>query len=387
MDIASFRRTIPVLAEYAYFQTSGIAPSPEPVLDEAARWLRIQNEGPALAEVGKWIRAMRERVRQQVASLVGATPDEIVFTANATVGINIVACGIDWRPGDNVVLSDQEHPANLLTWYNIARRHEVDLRFLQLDSVEWDREMLLARLANLLDDRTRIVSVSHVSRWSGLCLPAEDIVTLSHSRGVPVLFDAAQAVGAIPVDVRSMVCDFYSFCGHKYLLGPKGTGGLYIAPDRLDWLEPSWLGAGSAESSDGAGNMTLLDSARRFEYGTRDIGSVAGWGKALAMLNAVGFESIYSTIRARAEQVRSSLGAIPGLAVETPGSQGCYAGIVTFCLDRPRARELIEVLLASDRVIVSIIDDSRVRVSVHFFNTEQEIDRLARGVDRFQKAG
>ena len=147
MDIASFRRTIPVLGEYAYFQTSGIAPSPEPVLDEAALWLRIQNQGPALAEVGERIRTMREDVRKRVASVVGATSDEIAFTANATVGINIVACGVDWRPGDNVVLSDQEHPANLLTWYNIARRHHVDLRFLQLDSVEWDREMLLGGTA------------------------------------------------------------------------------------------------------------------------------------------------------------------------------------------------------------------------------------------------
>ena len=147
MDIEAIRNLTPSLADCAYFQTGGFAPKPAPVIDEVIHWLRVGSRGPAIAVVGEALQGALEDARAAVARTLSAHPDEVMINENTTVGINIVANGIDWQPGDNVILSDHEHPGNRIPWYNIATRYGVELRFLRIGN---DPAELLAQFAALL---------------------------------------------------------------------------------------------------------------------------------------------------------------------------------------------------------------------------------------------
>jgi selenocysteine lyase/cysteine desulfurase len=227
---------LPDMDGFAYFQTSGFSPKLLPVVDEVIHWFRFQSRGPALPTVSEKSQEVFEEARKKVANSVNAEPGEIVLGENTTVGINIVANGIDWKPGDNVILSSHEHPGNRLTWYNIADRYGVNLKYLRISN---DPSEMLGELKTLIDETTRLISISHVSRRTGVRVPAKEMCRIAHAKDVPVLLDGAQSFGAIPIDVHDLNCDFYSFCGHKYIMAPQGTGALYIRKDRIDWLKPS----------------------------------------------------------------------------------------------------------------------------------------------------
>jgi L-cysteine/cystine lyase len=247
MNIEDIRHLTPSVENCAYYAAGGLSPQPQPVVEEVVRCLRFQNQGPALPWVSQEMKRLVEETRTRVASSLNAELSEVMLNENATTGINIVASGIDWRAGDNIVLSDHEHVGNRLPWYEIATRFGVELKFLRVTN---HRERLLQRFEALIDVRTRLVSVSHVSRQTGLRLPARELVEIAHKRRVPVLLDGAQAFGAIPTDVRELGCDFYVCSGHKYIMAPHGTGVFYVRQDRLDWLKPSWLGSHSQDEYD-----------------------------------------------------------------------------------------------------------------------------------------
>jgi L-cysteine/cystine lyase len=380
MRIGDIRALLPGIDDYAYFQTSGFSPKPQPVIDEVIHWLRFQAHGPALPHIHTPLADAVEQTRARLAGAIGADSAEVMLAENATIGINIVANGIDWRPGDAVILSNHEHPGNRVVWYQIARQYGVRLLFLEIDGD--DDALLLTRLGRLLDEQVRLVSISHVSRRSGRRLPAQQIVAAAHGRGLPVLLDGAQAFGAIPVDVRTLECDFYVLSGHKYILGPQATGGFYVRRDWIDRLRPTWLGSRSQQSMDLQGGMVLHDSARRFEFGTRNMADLAGFGAALAMWEAIGWEALFAAIAADTGALRAALASIPGLVIETPAAAAQRAGIVTFQIPGLAGAAIYERLLAEERILVSPFEPgtSSVRASVHVFNTVAERARLVAAV-------
>jgi selenocysteine lyase/cysteine desulfurase len=376
VEIGDIRAMLAGIDEYAYFQTSGFSPKPQLVIDEVVRWLRFQARGPALPHIHEPLAREVEQTRARLARAIGAEADEIALAENATVGINIVANGIDWHPGDSVVLSTHEHPGNRVVWYELSRRSGVRLRFLEIDGNDDGR--LLAELERLLEPRTRIVSLSHVSRRNGRRLPAQAIVALAHRRGVPVLLDGAQAFGSVPVDVRALGCDFYVLSGHKYILGPQATGAFFVRRDRIDWLRPSWLGSRSQQWLDQQGGMALHQSARRFEFGTRNMADIAGLGRALDLWEEVDWETAFAAIAAYAEALRAALAEMPGLVVETPEAAEQRAGIVTFRIPGVPGVDVYRRLLEQERILVSPFEPGTesVRVSIHVFNTDAERERL-----------
>ncbi len=377
---------LPDLDGFAYFQTSGFSPKLTPIIDEVIRSLRIQSRGPALPFVARKLQQQMQETRSKVADTINATPVEIVLTENTTIGINIVANGIDWKPGDNVLLSTHEHPGNRLTWYNLTGRYDVELRFAPLYN---DHSRTLEEMDRLIDDRTRLVSVSHVSRRTGLRLPGRAICDLAHAKDTPVLYDGAQSFGAIPIDVRDLDCDFYSFCGHKYTMAPQGTGGLYIRKDRIEWLKPSWIGSHSQKSFDQDGNMDLLDEARRFEFATRSVPDQAGFGKALDIWAGFGWDKVFAGIAAYTDRMKSALSEIPDLVLETPLAYDDSSGIVTFHVPGLEAGSLAESLQQQEKVLVSPLEFAAesTRVSTHVFNSDEDLERLTSGIRRVQREG
>ena len=377
---------LPDLDGYAYFQTSGFSPKLNPIIDEVIRSLRIQSRGPALPFVARKLQQQMQETRCKVADTINATPEEIVLTENTTIGINIVANGIDWKPGDNVLLSTHEHPGNRLTWYNLTGRYDVELRFAPLYN---SHDRTLEEMDRLIDERTRLVSVSHVSRRTGLRLPGRAICDMAHEKDTPVLYDGAQSFGAIPIDVRDLDCDFYSFCGHKYTMAPQGTGGLYIRKDRIEWLKPSWIGSHSQKSFDQDGNMDLLDEAKRFEFATRSVPDQAGFGKALDIWDGFGWDNVFNGIAAYTDRMKSALSEIPGLVIETPLAYDDSSGIVTFHVPGLESGPLSESLREKEKVLVSPLEFAAesTRVSTHVFNSEEDLDRLIAGILRIQREG
>ena len=381
MNVSDIRRMTPATDGYAYFQTSGFSPKLEPVVDEVVRLTRFHSHGPALPGVHERMLEVFEATRTKVANTLHASADEIVLAENATVGINIVANGIDWRPGDNVVLSTHEHPGNRIPWYNLATRYGFSLRFLTIRN---DDDHMLAELAQLIDERTRVVSLSHVSRRTGLRLPAKAITAVAHQHRVPVLFDGAQSFAAIPVDVQAIGCDFYTFSGHKYVMAPQGTGGCFIRRDRIEWVKPSWIGSHSQKDFDDVGGLTLLDDARRFEFGTRNLADHGGFGLALDIWADVGWANLFDWIAGYTDRMKAALQAEPGVVLETPIPYDHSSGIVTFALPGFTSLGIAASLLEQDRVLVSPLehDTSMVRVSTHAFNTDEDLERLVTGVRR-----
>lgn len=385
MKLSDIRRLTPATEDYAYFQTSGFSPKPEPVIEEVIRLTRLVSQGPALPAIYQTMNAVLETTRAKVAESLNAAPDEIVLGENATIGINIVANGINWQPGDNLILSTHEHPGNRIPWYNLIKRYGVELRFLEINP---EPARMLEQLPPLIDERTRLISLSHVSRRTGVRLPAKQLTTSAHAHGVPVLWDGAQSYGAIPVDVRELDCDFYTFSGHKYIMGPQGTGGCYIRRDRIDWLKASWIGSHSQQDFDLVGGLTLLDAAKRFEFGTRNLADQGGFGAALDLWTAIGWPTVFAALAAYTDQLKVALlTQVPTLVLATPLLYEQSAGIVTFTLPGIPAAQICQSLLEHDRVLVSSLekDTTLVRVSAHVFNTDAEIERLIRGLCRIQQ--
>jgi L-cysteine/cystine lyase len=386
MDIADIRRLAPAVENCAYYQTSGFPPKLEPVIDESARWMRFQNQGPALSWVSQEMDRQLEKSRARVAANLNVDADEIMLNENTTVGINIVAYGINWKAGDNVVLSDHEHPGNRIVWYHLATRFDVELRFLRVTN---DATRLVEDLEALIDGRTRLVSISHVSRQSGLRLPARQLVDAAHRHATPVLLDGAQAFGAIPVDVRELNCDFYTCSGHKYIMGPQATGIFFVRRDMLEWLKPSWIGSHSQEEMDNDGGLVLKKSARRFEFGTRNIADLAGLNKALQIWEEIGWEKVYRRIAEYTDYMKRRLLEVPALELFTPVPYARSSGIVTYRIPGVSASPQCRSLMEHERILVAPAgpDDESIRVSTHVFNTEEECDRLVAGLMRIVEKG
>ncbi len=223
MDLATIRAAIPALANSIYLNTGTFGPMPTAVADEIRRvYGEIERQGTFSPAVF-WQMELEgfEALRKQVAALLHADPAEITLTRNVTDGINIVLHGLDWQPGDQVILTDQEHPSGTVPWLALAERAGVALRWLELVA---DADEIVARFERLLTPRTRLAQLSHVSCLTGLRLPMERLCRLARQAGVLTLVDGAHAEGQFAVDVRALDCDFYAACGHKSQMA-AGTAG------------------------------------------------------------------------------------------------------------------------------------------------------------------
>jgi len=379
MLVSEIRELLNLPDGCAYFQTGGFSPKPQPVIEEVIKYLKLQSQGPAIDWIHEQMMEMYEDVRAKVAQALNADSDEIMLTENTTIGLNIIASGIDWQPGDNVILSTHEHPGNRIPWYSLVKRYGIELRFL---TVQNNEQALLTEFESLLDNRTQIVSLSHVSRRTGLRLPAKRIVELAHKHNVPVLLDGAQSFGAIPVDVRDLNCDFYAFSGHKYILGPQATGGFYVRKDRLEWIKPSWIGSHSQQEMDMLGHLVLHNTAKRFEFGTRNLADQAGFGKALDLLQAIGWENVHATLETYTGKMKSALQSIPNLVLETPLLFDQSSGNIAFHIPGLLANEIYQALWMQHHVLVSTLEgnDHSIRISTHIFNNAKDCDQLVEGL-------
>jgi L-cysteine/cystine lyase len=360
----AFHADLPSLASETYLNTGGCGPLTRAAADALAGWAAeaMARGRGSLAGFGR-TEAASVALRAGLGRLLGDPDGErIALTGNTTDGLNRVAWGIDWRPGDEIVTPALEYPGTLVLLANVARRHGATLRTIDPEGTEEDLEAAVAAAAG---PRTRLVVLSHVSWSTGAVL---DVAV--------VAVDAAQSAGAIPLDAAALGADAVAFPAHKWLLGPEGLGGLWVAPDALGTLDLAFTGFETGRDHAADGGLTLHPGARRYEAATLPAALLPAWRASLAwMEREVGWQRVFAGTAAAQAAGRAALAAIPGVRVLTP--PGPQAGLVSFTVDG-RDPEDVARRLAADGVIVRWMRRPAVlRASLGFFTDDDDVRRLA----------
>jgi len=334
-----------------------------------------------------------ENVRDQAARFINAqSQEEIVFVKGTTEGINLVANtwgSSNLQAGDNLIITEMEHHANIVPWQMLAQRTGAEVRVLPLND---SGELALEQLAGLIDSRTRLLAVTHVSNVLGTVNPVKAIVAQAKAAGVVTLVDGAQAVMHDKVDVQDIGCDFYVFSSHK-LYGPNGVGILYGRKALLDEMPP-WEGGGSMIDRVMLPTGTTWNSAPwRFEAGTPNTGGIIGFGAALAYVQALGLDTIHQRETALMNYALDKLGTVPDIQIYGPQSR---AGVIAFNLGKHHAYDVGSFLdqygiaiRTGHHCAMALMQHYNVpamcRASFTFYNSEEEVDRLAAGLTRIHR--
>jgi cysteine desulfurase/selenocysteine lyase len=367
MDWNELRREFPVTTRWAYFDHAAVAP-----LTERARRTLVEWAGD-LAENGEINDPLRvrriEEVRRLAAQLLNADPLDIAFIKNTSEGIGIVAEGLRWRSGDNVVTAEDEYPANLYPWMNLAERG-VELRRVP----SRDGRILLDDLSAVMDERTRLVSLSYVEYASGFRNDLLAVGEICRQKGVLFFVDAIQGLGVLPLDVRQTPIDFLAADGHKWLLGPEGAGLFWIRREVVEQLHPVGIGWNSVIDSRNFGQteFRLKPHAGRWESGSLNVGGILALGSSLELLLGVGIDAIAERVVYLTDYLCERCRQM-GLTVYSSRRPGEGSGIVSLVVPGD-ARAVVR--RCRDAGIVANQRAGRLRVSPHAYNSTEELDRL-----------
>jgi len=390
-NVEAVRRDFPILSERVHghpliwLDNAATTQKPQAVIDALSRFYSHDNSNIHRAAHALAARATEgyESARRTVQEFLGASrPEEMIFVRGCTEGINLVAnvLGSTFRPGDEIVLPELEHHANIVPWQMVAERTGAVIRVAPID----DRgDVILEAYERLLGPRTRVVAMSHASNSLGTILPVEVMTGMAKAHGAMVLVDGAQSVSHFPVDVRRIGCDFYVFSGHK-LFGPTGIGAVYASNAAQESLPP-WQGGGNMIRDVTFQRTTYADPPAKFEAGTPNIADAVGLAAALDYVTALGRERIAAYEHALLEHATAALAGIPGLRLI--GTSSAKVGVLSFVVD---GRDPIEIGRALDREGIAVRAghhcaqpslrhfglEATVRPSLAFYNTTAEVDRL-----------
>ena len=400
-DPARIRADFPLLARevngqpLAYLDSAASAQKPQVVIDAECSFYQ-----QGYAAVHRGIHTLSaeatsemEKVRQQAADFLNAaSAEEIVFVKGTTEAINLVANswgGSTLQPGDNIIVTEMEHHANIVPWQMVAARTGAEVRFIPItDSGELD----LSTLPQLMDSRTRMLAVTQVSNVLGTENPVKQLVAQAKAAGVATLIDGAQAVMHHPVDVQDLNCDFYTFSAHK-IYGPTGIGVLYGRKALLNQMPP-WEGGGAmiATVSLTAGT-TYAAAPWRFEAGSPNTAAIIGMGAALRYVSDIGLEAICLRERALMCYALGKLSTVPDLTIYGPAQR---SGVIAFNLGKHHAFDVGSFLdqygiaiRTGHHCAMPLMQHYHVpamcRASFVLYNAEEEVDRLVSGLIRIQR--
>lgn len=368
IDFETIRAEFPVTRTWVYLNHAGIAPISRRVR-RAVQSLLNDVEENGMVNHAAWTEVVR-KARRSAARMLNAHPSEIAFVKNTTEGILIVANGIRWRRGDNVVIAEKEFPANVYPWLNLERKG-VEVRFAQ----EAEGCIPIEAVARQIDGRTRVVSLSSVAFATGYRNDLDALGALCQERGVLFCVDAIQSLGALPIDVDRSRIDFLSADGHKWLLGPEGAGVFYCGRSAMRKIDVAGLGWGGVVNPTDflTYDTTLVPTAERFESGTLNTAGIYGLRAAFDLLLSVGIPEVEARILGLTDRLCDGLRQ-KGYRVHSPRGPAEKSGIVMLSHERHGAEDLFQHLRTHQ--IVGAVRDGKVRLSPHFYNTEEEIDRV-----------
>ncbi|HUY12081.1 MAG TPA: aminotransferase class V-fold PLP-dependent enzyme [Terriglobia bacterium] len=367
IDLSLYRQEFPVTCSAIYLNHAAVSPVSCRVRDAMTNLIEdVCRFGGNHWE--RWLDAY-EAIRAKVASFLNAAPEEIAFIKNTSEGISLFANGLDWKDGDEVVSIAPEFPANYYPWKYLERKG-VRLRLVP----ERDGVITVEDIAAALRPNTRVVAVSFVQFLSGCRLDLERLGKVCQERGALLFVDAIQGLGAFPIDVKRANIAALAADGHKWLMGPEGSGLFYIRRDLIERIQPSSVGWMSVKAAEDFSSRKLewAEGARRFECGTLNTAGVYGLGAALDLLQEVGAEPIARRILSLTGRLREGLRQ-KGHRVFGPSVPEQCSGIVSFTPADVDPAEMVRRL--SSRGVSVAARCGKVRISPHFYNTEEEIDR------------
>lgn len=348
-----------------HLQTGGVGAMPRPVFDATVAAMTAVERDPAGETYGTGIGRL-DKVRGKAAGLLGCELDDVILTGSATAGMFLLAQGLNFRPGDRVLTTDHEHPAGRMGWEWVARRYGVEIDTLEIAPGENDPKAIFDRFEAAIRPETRVLSFSHILFTTGVQLPAAELCKLAREHGCLAIIDGAQSAGAMPVNVRAMGCHAYSASGHKWLMGPKGTGLLYLDPKLDDTLDALPVQAGRRANSDSTG-----------------IGNIAGMhglGAAIDYVQALAPTSIEAHNMSLRQELYDALAELSGIVIPAPREGPTTSANLSFTLpDGIDHYAIRRNLLMRHKVYVRVVDLAGfigLRASLHCYNRSEDITAL-----------
>jgi selenocysteine lyase/cysteine desulfurase len=368
-DLAALRNLYPAVKKWIYLDHAAVGTMSRPVVDAMHGYIDdVSNNG--CANYLAW-EATIEKTRERCASLIGCSADEIALTSSTSEGANIVAKGLGFAPGDNIVVPAMEFPANHCPWQDLEQ-DGVELRVVPLKGGRATIEDILERV----DSRTRLAAVSSVAYHNGYRIDLKALGAALDDLGVPLYVDAIQSLGALPLDVKECAISFLSADSHKWLLGVEGAALFYCSSEMLDRIRPPYVSWRSVENpyEFHTPGLKLAGTARRFEYGAYNMGGIYGFNAALKIFLDAGMDRISERVLAIADRLAAGLEE-KGMEILSPRGADERSGIVTFHHPGPSrdCEALCEELKKKNKIVVSARGGG-IRVSPHFYNNENDID-------------
>jgi cysteine desulfurase / selenocysteine lyase len=391
-EIQRFRSETKGTSEWIHFNNAGASLPPNQVVETVIHYL---NEEAAQGgyEIEYKYREQLENVYQLIARLIHAEKDEVAIVENASMAWGLAFNGIEFKKGDVIITSEMEYVTNLLGFLNAEQTHGIKIKVIPNDA---EGNFSLQALEEAITAQTRLIAITHIASTAGAVVPVSEIGKIARKHNILYLVDGCQTVGQIPVNVKEIGCDILSATGRKYLRGPRGTGFLYVRKEIQDSLKILFMDGHTAQLKN-ENAFEIRNDARRFELFEKNRALTLGLGKAIEYALDIGVGRIWQRIQFLATVMRRQLEAIEGITVHDNGEQKC--GIVTFSVHGVGSSH-VKSELAEKKIHVSVglakstlIYMNRnglstvVRASIHYYNTEEEINGMCEALESIVKSG
>lgn len=388
-SLSDTRRQFPALATKSYFNYGAHGPMPQIAIEAIHRSVEsMQRLGPFSVEANAWLEQELHQTRASLALELGVEAESIALTESVSHGCNIVLWGIDWQPGDHLLLSDCENPGIIAAAFELKNRFGIEITFCPVTSDENGKDPV-ATIAQYLRPSTRLVVISHVLWNTGRVIAVAELRKLLRDYSIAkhpilILIDAAQSVGALPVNLSKLGIDFCAFSGHKWWCGPEGAAGLYVSPGAFESLRPTFIGWRSISESRSERTLKWHTDARRFEMGTAAYPLYAGLRAAIAFHHGWGSqEKRYQRILELSEYLRRSLSVISKPRFAFIGPCPPESGILALTLEGKNNQSLAYFLEARGLIVRTMRIPDCIRICVHYLTLKSEIDELVEAIKTF----
>mgnify|MGYP001163672413 FL=1 len=372
MNVQQLREALPVTNNTIYMNTGWAGPTPQTTLKRITETL--EEEACLGPTSNNWLE-IAHKIRDEAISLVAkqlnASTDEVTLTHSTREGLNAIIFGMNWKNDDEILICDLEHPALTTPASVLNERYGVTVNSVAIGATDTPSEVL-EKVVSAITKKTKLVALSHIQYTCGLVMPIKEISEESHKMAVPVLVDGAQTLGQIKLDMKDLGCDYYAAPGQKWLMGPVATGVLYVRADHKTTTEPMF-------SSNKIYSKNYPDlPLSRLAMTSNNPSLIAGFAESISLTNAIGISTIEKRSLNLANLLRRNTLASHGVNLLSTDSIESSCGLVTIGLDNLVPDELVEILQNDFSVVARTVrGPDGVRFSTHYFNTEEEVEKLS----------